>query len=306
MTRFNDILNGIKESVDAAQKTYKGIKRSDLKDSDFLFPETRSFPIVSPVDIPDAISNFGRMKGQMSYDAFLKKLYNMAKRKGPEFVAALPKATKEKLGIKTAKAESCGCNYEEDDVYPENEYEDNRLTLISDDDMEMEDEQEDPLEMEIEKLEKEIELELLKQKLMQIKKSKGQDFSQVETMEKESVEQEMMEYKNDFYEMSIGSIKSIMIHAQNILNALDKESVKENLTESWLQGKIAVTEDYMITVHNFVMFGPSETDTEAAEKRPGLWDNIRKKRERMGKTYKPAKPGDKDRPNPEQWKNLTK
>ena len=54
------------------------------------------------------------------------------------------------------------------------------------------------------------------------------------------------------------------------------------------------------------MFGPSETDTEAAEKRPGLWDNIRKKRERMGKTYKPAKPGDKDRPNPEQWKNLTK
>jgi hypothetical protein len=306
MTRFNDILNGVKESVDAAQKTYKGIKRSDLKDSDFLFPETRSFPIVSPVDIPDAISNFGRMKGQMSYDSFLKKLYNMAKRKGPEFVAALPKATKEKLGIKTAKAESCGCNYEEDDVYPENEYQDNRLTLISDDDMEMEDEQDDPLEMEIEKLEKEIELELLKQKLMQIKKSKGQDFSQVETMEKESVEQEMMEYKNDFYEMSIGSIKSIMIHAQNILNALDKESVKENLTESWLQGKIAVTEDYMITIHNFVMFGPSETDTEAAEKRPGLWNNIRKKRERMGKTYKPAKPGDKNRPNPEQWKNLTK
>jgi len=306
MTRFNDILNGIKESVDAAQKTYKGIKRSDLKDSDFLFPETRSFPIVSPVDIPDAISNFGRMKGQMSYDAFLKKLYNMAKRKGPEFVAALPKATKEKLGIKTAKAESCGCNYEEDDAYPELEYQDNRLSLISDDDMEMEDEQEDPLEMEIEKLEKEIELELLKQKLMQIKKSKGQDFSQVETMEKESVEQEMVEYKNDFYEMSVGSIKSIMIHAQNILNALDQESVKENLTESWLQGKIAITEDYMITVHNFVMFGPSETDTEAAEKRPGLWDNIRKKREQMGKTYKPAKPGDKDRPNPEQWKNLTK
>lgn len=168
---------------------------------------------------------------------------------------------------KIAKAESCGCNYEEDDVYPENEYEDNRLTLISDDDMEMEDEQEDPLEMEIEKLQKEIELELLKQKLMQIKKSKGQDFSQVETMEKESVEQEMMEYKNDFYEMSIGSIKSIMVHAQNILNALDQESVKENLTESWLQGKIAVTEDYIITIHNFVMFGRSETDTEGSEKK---------------------------------------
>lgn len=192
------------------------------------------------------------------------------------------------------------------DIYPENEYKEDRLNLISNDDMEMEEEQEDPLEIEIEKLEKEIELELLKQKLMQIKKTKGQDFSQVETMEKESVEQEMMEYKNDFYEMSIGSIKSIMIHAQNILNALDQESVKENLTESWLQGKIAVTEDYMITVHNFVMFGPSETDTEAAEKRPGLWDNIRKKKERKGKKYRPAKPGDKGRPDPEQWKKLTK
>jgi hypothetical protein len=79
---------------------YGGKKRSDLKDSDFLFPETRSFPIVTPQDVPDAISNFGRMGGKMSYDAFLKRLYNMAKRKGPSFVAALPEATKEKLGIK--------------------------------------------------------------------------------------------------------------------------------------------------------------------------------------------------------------
>ena len=58
-----------------------------------------------------------------------------------------------------------------------------------------------------------------------------------------------------------------MVHAQNILNALDQESVKENLTESWLQGKIAVTEDYIITIHNFVMFGRSETDTEGSEKK---------------------------------------
>lgn len=243
MTRYNDILNSIKEGLetDAAQKTYKGKKRSELKDSDFLFPETRSFPIVSPTDIPDAISNFGRMKGQMSYDVFLNKLYKMAKRKGPEFVAALPKATKDKLGIKACELMN-------------NEYEE-------------EDEENDPMEMEIEKLEKEIELEMLKQKLMEIKKSKGQDFSQVETMEKESIEQEMMEYKNDFLGMSIGSIKSIMTHAQNILNALEQDSVKENLTESWLQGKIAVTEDYMITIHNFVMFGPSETDTQSSVKK---------------------------------------
>lgn len=89
------------EFIYSYQKTYKGTKRSELKDSDFLFPETRSFPIVTPQDIPDAISNFGRMKGNMSYDAFLKKLYQMAKRKGPEFVAALPEASKQQLGLKS-------------------------------------------------------------------------------------------------------------------------------------------------------------------------------------------------------------
>ena len=39
-----------------------------------------------------------------------------------------------------------------------------------------------------------------------------------------------------------------------------------------------------------------------AADRPGLWENIRKKKEREGKKYKPAKRGDKDRPDPESWK----
>lgn len=249
MTRRNEILNKVQENLnktEAAQKTYKGKKRSELKDSDFLFPSTRSFPIVSPTDIPDAISNFGRMGGKMSYNAFIKKLYDMAKRKGPEFVAAIPQATKDKLGIKMTKA----CPM----VGNDDEYED-------------EDEENDPVDIEMEKIEKEIELELLKKKLMQIKQSKGQDFTQVEDMEKESVEKEMMEYKNDFFQMSLGSIKSIAKHAQAIIQAVETGSVKEGLTESWLQGKIAVTEDYMITIHNFLMFGKTETDTEASEKK---------------------------------------
>lgn len=135
------------------------------------------------------------------------------------------------------------------------------------------------------------------------------DFTEVEEMEDESPEVELMEYKYDFYQMSMGSIKSIAQHAQAIVDALENPSLKERLTESWLQGKIAVTEDYMLTIHNFLMFGESETDTEGAEASknlPGLWENIRKKKERMGKKYKPAKPGDKDRPDTEQWKKLTK
>jgi hypothetical protein len=176
---------------------------------------------------------------------------------------------------------------------------------------------------------------------LQNTKAEDGDFTQVEEMETESPEMEMMEYKNDFYQMSLGSIKSIAIHANVILQALENPSVKEALTESWLQGKIAITEDYMLTIHNFVMFGRSETDTEGSEaevkkkvkikdlphytyqekeypgvtthedtmskiNKPGLWENIRKKKEREGKKYRPAKPGDPDRPDPEQWKKLTK
>jgi len=160
--------------------------------------------------------------------------------------------------------------------------------------------------MEIEKLEKEIELEILKQKLIEIKKTKGQDFTQVENLEKENIESEMMEYKNDFYQMSVGSLKAIMTHSQAILNSLDDEKIKENLTESWLQGRIAITEDYMRTIHDFVMFVSDDDDNSNAGSKPGLWDNIRKKKERMGKKYKPAKPGDKDRPDPEAFKKAQK
>jgi hypothetical protein len=249
-------------------------------------------------------------------------------------------------------------------------------------------------------------------------KSKAED-------ENETPEMEMEEYKQDFYGMSVASIRAIATHAMEILNNLENPMIKENLTESWLQGRIAITEDYMRTIHDYIMYtkeeaskadsyndinqfelGPSTMknlddlygddeandllnntnaaigalkqahtcagmmidkvsdpmitqrltsawkdgkinaacksmgqlhdfvmnapladddktmvaseeinedqeqsdlpiDTKSGNK-PGLWDNIRKKKERMGKNYKPAKPGDKDRPDSDQWKKLTK
>jgi hypothetical protein len=149
------------------------------------------------------------------------------------------------------------------------------------------------------------------------------------------------EYKQDFFNMSVGSLNSIKKHAENILESLENPMVKENLTESWLQGRIAITEDYMLTIHNYVMFvdengEESEVDAAAedltvdnlyipedseyvsmdevtfdendiveidiAKERPGLWENIRRKKQREGKNYRPAKPGDKDRPSKEAWK----
>ena len=47
---------------------------------------------------------------------------------------------------------------------------------------------------------------------------------------------------------------------------------------------------------------PDARMTTTSKDKPGLWENIQKKKERMGKNYKPAKPGDPDRPDPEALK----
>jgi hypothetical protein len=60
-------------------------------------------------------------------------------------------------------------------------------------------------------------------------------------------------------------------------------------------------------IHDFLMYVQESDDTKnSVGSKPGLWENIRRKKEREGKKYKPAKPGDKDRPDSEQWKKLTK
>jgi len=45
---------------------------------------------------------------------------------------------------------------------------------------------------------------------------------------------------------------------------------------------------------------------DESEAKQGLWDNIRKKKKRMGKNYRPAKPGDKDRPSAKSFKKAQK
>ena len=45
---------------------------------------------------------------------------------------------------------------------------------------------------------------------------------------------------------------------------------------------------------------------DESESKQGLWDNIRKKKKREGKNYRPAKPGDKDRPSKEAYEKAQK
>ena len=123
--------------------------------------------------------------------------------------------------------------------------------------------------------------------------------------EDETPEMELMDLKEDLSEMVIGSINAIKTHSENILNNLSNESVVENLSEPFLQQMAALAEDYVSTIHNYVMFSsepPDEMEEADASKRKGLWENIRDKKKRMGKNYKPSKPGSPDRPSQDSWK----
>jgi len=97
------------------------------------------------------------------------------------------------------------------------------------------------------------------------------EFDQVELLkidaslsQAEEIE-DLEDYKEDFYGMIVGSITSIQVHAQNILNKLNDPIVKENLTEPFLQQTAALAEDYMITIHNYVMFNKENENAEASE-----------------------------------------
>ena len=123
--------------------------------------------------------------------------------------------------------------------------------------------------------------------------------------ETEADEKNLQEYKEDFLEMNVGSLNAIVKKAEAILADLENPMVKDNLTESWLQGKIAITEDYMTTIHDYVKYSADSDDKEDMTP-ASLWENIRKKKLREGKNYKPAQPGDPDRPTPEALKRAQK
>lgn len=101
------------------------------------------------------------------------------------------------------------------------------------------------------------------------------------------------EYKQDFIDMNIGSLKSIVTNAQNILDSLSDPDVKKNLTASWLQGKIAVTEEYMKTIHDYVKFAPADDDKSVAG--CGCGGNKNAKRVKPRPKPKPEEPKESEK-----------
>jgi hypothetical protein len=65
-----------------------------------------------------------------------------------------------------------------------------------------------------------------------------------------------------------------------------------------------VTEEtlYIPSEAEYEDFGEETEEWDIAEAKPGLWENIQKKKDRLGKKYKPAKPGDPDRPDKDAFK----
>ena len=77
----------------------------------------------------------------------------------------------------------------------------------------------------------------------------------------------------------------------NIISSafLDTEEINENTF-------------YLPLEAEYIDFEEDVEEWDVAAERPGLWENIRRKKEREGKKYKPAKVGDKDRPSKDAWK----
>jgi hypothetical protein len=59
---------------------------------------------------------------------------------------------------------------------------------------------------------------------------------------------------------------------------------------------------YIPTQAEYEDFGEETEEWDVAKAKPGLWENIQKKKDRLGKKYRPAKPGDPDRPDKDAFK----
>ncbi len=92
-----------------------GVDRDKIPDSDFVDPDQRRFPIVTPKDVHDAPLSYGRADPLVPMDQFRERLTAIAHRKGPAFVAQLPDSWGDGHATKGAKTcPSCGAGHDAD------------------------------------------------------------------------------------------------------------------------------------------------------------------------------------------------
>ena len=109
------------------------------------------------------------------------------------------------------------------------------------------------------------------------------------------------EYKDNSQRVAV-----CMSKACDGLTAMAAADFKYNFEELGYTEELNEDNFYIPSSAEYVDFSEDEEEWDVAIAKPGLWENIRKKKDREGKDYRPAKPGDKDRPDPEAWKKAQK
>jgi hypothetical protein len=93
-----------------------------------------------------------------------------------------------------------------------------------------------------------------------------------------------------------------MSKATEFCDKIEAADFEYNINNFGYEEEIDEDNFYIPTEAEYVDFGEETEEWDVSIAKPGLWENIRKKKEREGKNYKPAKKGDPDRPDPKAWK----
>ena len=114
------------------------------------------------------------------------------------------------------------------------------------------------------------------------------------------------------YEMAVGSLKSIVSRAAGVLKKLEDpekmDQIQQGLTEPWVQSKITLAEDYVRTIHDFVVFSEQDddksmsqtytpptrkdlTDTEPQDTYDRMLSKKKGLKKDEAKLYRPSRPG---------------
>lgn len=112
-------------------------------------------------------------------------------------------------------------------------------------------------ESSIAKLEKSWNLN--KNRIENINQTKLEEDSFVESSKKSKSAEDPEEIVDEAIEMSKASIKSIVKHANALMMGLN-QSNQMCLSEAWVQSKITLIEDYLKSVHDYVMYYEEEGD----------------------------------------------
>jgi hypothetical protein len=91
-------------------------------------------------------------------------------------------------------------------------------------------------------------------------------------------------------------------NATDGMNLIQKADFEKQVKEYGYAEEIDEDNFYVPAEADYVDFGEEEVEWDIAANRPGLWENIRRKKEREGKKYKPAKTEKEGRPTQEQLK----